>query len=30
MTDIHPASWVAILLAMGGALFAVFVSRRGR
>ncbi len=30
MDGIHPASWFAILLAAGAALFAVFAGRRSR
>ncbi len=29
MSDFTPASWIAVLLAIGGALFAVFMGRKG-
>lgn len=30
MSEFSPASWIAILLALGGGLFVVFANRKGR
>jgi nicotinamide riboside transporter PnuC len=30
MSDVAPASWIAVFMAISGALFVVFMSRRGR
>jgi nicotinamide riboside transporter PnuC len=30
MSDFTPASWIAVLMAIGGALIVVFMSRKGQ